>query len=57
MASFSGVKTFLLTPEFWQLLGQKDFHPWSKFITPIVIDNNEHLLSKLDSLGQMIDKL
>lgn len=57
MASFSGINTFLLTPDLWQLLGQKDFHPWNKFITPIVIENNDHLLSKLDILEALLDNM
>lgn len=57
LASFSGVKTFLLTPDLWQLLGQKNHHPWNKFITPIVIEPNAHLLSKLDILESMLKKL
>ena len=57
LSSFSGVKTFLLTPDLWQLLGQKDYHPWSSFITPIVIERNAHLLSKLETLEKMLDSL
>ena len=57
ISSFSGIKTFLLTPDLWQLFGQKNYHPWNKFITPIVIEPNAHLLSKLDILESMLKKL
>jgi tetratricopeptide (TPR) repeat protein len=57
LSSFSGIKTFLLTPNLWQLLGQKETHPWNKFITPIVIENNKHLLSKLNMLEAMLEAL
>jgi len=57
LSSFAGVKTMLLTPDLWPLMGQKKSHPWSKFITPFVQESNEHILKKLDLVIEELDSL
>jgi len=51
----SGVKTFLLTPEVWTMLGEKNKFPWYESVIPIEYKvGEEHVLQGLSTVLKMI---
>jgi hypothetical protein len=54
IAASCNVPTYLLIKPSWLMLGQKDFYPWYRCITPLVAENDAHIAEKIKFIPELI---
>jgi hypothetical protein len=54
LSAASGIKTFLLTPRTWVLLGETDHYPWFDSVLPLITQHGELVAANIKHLPDLL---